>query len=248
MAREDALPEVPAAGGRTIAPAELTGAALRIKNRVMANVRTEGDNLPMEGRCNAPRRFRPGLLCRRGPVVGATRCRLHGGLNQAANPADPIRGGRIPTIGTRASRWFPPEVIEDYRAADPSSLQHEIGVATAWLARIGELAKENPSGGIVTHSGGENGGETLRLYVDLADDLLQRLQRLKLGEMILRAGRENEEKARALIEAISGMKAPTRDQIAKQYRLKELLPDGPRRVPGKRVEAAAPPGDHGAAG
>lgn len=85
-------------------------------------------------------------FCKGQIVRGGTRCRMHGGTKQRLPKGDPRRGGRPPVSGYYA-KYLPKDMLVDYANAKLGTLDAEIQVAKAHLARVIRLWGENPTGG-----------------------------------------------------------------------------------------------------
>jgi hypothetical protein len=95
-------------------------------------------------RCGAPLRKKPGKRCRCRPLVGATRCVLHGGKQQILPEGHPARGGRPPTDGLYA-KYLPRDMIDDFGNADVGNLEGLIRLKKAFLAKAIRRLEEHSS-------------------------------------------------------------------------------------------------------
>jgi hypothetical protein len=79
---------------------------------------------PLAGRCNSPLRGKPGKLCRRYPIAGHARCKLHGGKSLAGIASPTYTNGRY-------SKVMPTQLMSLYKQAeaDPNRLSIEQDLA-----------------------------------------------------------------------------------------------------------------------
>ena len=147
-------------------------------------------------RCGARLR-RKDVTCRRFPLRGASRCKLHGGLQQILPHGDPRRGGR-PATHRLYCRTLTPDMVETYNAVDPASLEHEIRVACANAARLQALFDAEPTRGIavsVTGTGTANRSVQIRPYAELLAEQHDLIRKLKLAQTLLEAAKRGETKS-----------------------------------------------------
>lgn len=143
------------------------------------------------------RRRGKNVSCRQYPLRGATRCKLHGGLQQVLPPGDPRRGGR-PAVHRLYCRTLTPEMVDAYRAADPGTLEHEIRIACANAARLQALFDANPARGIavsVTRGGTDNRSMHVYPYAQLLQEQLDLIRKLKLAQTVLEAAKRGDNSA-----------------------------------------------------
>jgi hypothetical protein len=96
---------------------------------------------PIPGRCGAKIRSRTGGFCKRYPLVGRTRCRLHGGATPRGVDSPHYKHGRY-------SKALPVRLLQNYEAAIADQERLALEDENALLvARLQELIKRIDAGG-----------------------------------------------------------------------------------------------------
>lgn len=105
---------------------------------------------------------------------------MHGGKNQAAEPGDPIRGGR-PPFTFEYSEVLDEEAARIYHAAASKlgKLDGEIALARTNLYRFQRAHGEQFKGGIPTSVGGNGGSVTVLPYATMVGQYLDRIGKLE---------------------------------------------------------------------
>jgi len=107
-------------------------------------------------------------------------CRRHGGVQQRADPGDPIRGGRPPEtfsyVGT-----VPPALQPIYEAAkgELGKLDHELALARTNLFRYQQKVSEQEKGGIPSSVSAGGQSVSIRSYADIVGEYLDRISRME---------------------------------------------------------------------
>lgn len=76
-------------------------------------MKSDGDDYPVHGRCNA--KTRSGGLCRNRPVTGRARCRMHGGKSLAGKAHGKYTTG-LHTAEAKADRGYLAKLLRDASA------------------------------------------------------------------------------------------------------------------------------------
>lgn len=168
--------------------------------------------MPERGRkakvfCGANKRGGRGK-CRRVPLKGAKRCKLHGGLQQVPEGSRP--GAKRPRgnlkHGLYSKKFKLPGMLEDFQEADAltGTLDQELRVARSYLAWSIKRHQADPEGGVVV-SVGEH-GQKIRAYADLVQEYGDRVRALEATRSKMVVEGKGDEVRSAIVDLVRGLR------------------------------------------